>query len=393
MRVVDWDRRRRCAEIRPRPLPGGEAPRMNRQATADPPRSVPGTASALCGGALERIARKFGPNGWAEQVRAAFDVLVEPWGTVPVRDLPFSDVSPDGSPVEYAITLTGDIPVLQLAVEPLVPHGDYAARAEEARRVMSRLSSHYGVHTQRWAQVAGIFLPPEGEADHVAMYGLEAVAGRPPRFKVWLYPQVRGTLRAPELVAEALVKLGLEEAWETVLGHAYRGFECDRPALFSLDLTSSATARTKVYFRHYNSSAQHMADICGAGSRRTAAAVRNFCTALTGDGGLGAQPPVTCLTLSREGRHIRSSVTPYVPLWTAAPNDAVMRARICALLASHGTSSTRYEGTVAALAGRPLPAARGLHNYASLQLKKVGPRIKVYLSPELVSLDPPVRYQ
>lgn len=366
---------------------------MNRQVIADRPRAVPGTPSALCGSALEGIARKLGPNGWAEQVRTAFDVLVEPWGTVPVSDLPFSDVSPDGSPVEYAITLTGDTPVLQLAVEPLAPHGDYAARAEAARRVMSRLASHYGAHTQRWDQVADIFLPSEGAADHVAMYGLEAVAGRPPQFKVWFYPEVRGVRRAPETVAEALVKLGLEEAWETVLGHARRGFERDRPALFSLDLTSSATARTKVYFRHYDSSAQHMADICGEGSRRTAAAVRDFCTTLAGNTGSGVQPPVTCLALNGSGQGIRSSVTPYVPLWIAAPDDAVMGARMTALLVSHGVSPARYEEAVHALARRPLSAARGLHNYASLQLGKAGPRIKVYLSPELVSSDPPVRYQ
>ncbi|MFE7808878.1 tryptophan dimethylallyltransferase family protein [Streptomyces sp. NPDC057430] len=366
---------------------------MNTQATTDPPRPVPGTVSALCGSALESIARTFGPNAWAEQVREAFDVLVEPWGTMTVRDLPFSDVSPDGSPVEYAITLTGDTPVLQLAMEPLVPHGDYAARAEEARRVMSRLSSHYGAQTERWARVADLFLPREGAADHVAMYGLEAVAGRPPQFKVWFYPQVRGIPRAPELVAEALVKLGLGEAWGTVLGHAYRGFERDRPALFSLDLTSSPTVRTKVYFRHYDSSARHISTICGEGSRRSAAAARDFCTALAGDAGLGVQPPVTCLTLTQAGRHVGYSVTPYVPLWTAAPDDAVIRARIGALLASHGASPTRYEDTLHALARRPLSAARGLHNYVSLQLMKTGPRIKVYLSPELLGSDPPARYQ
>jgi hypothetical protein len=302
-------------------------------------------------------------------------------------------VSADGSPVEFALNLGPGPASVQLAVEPLVTGAadTFAGRSAAARATLGNLARGYQLSRARWDAVADVFLPADGGRGPAAMFGGELGRDGSELFKVWFYPGVAGQGMAPELVRSGLERLAAGAAWPAVVRHAPRGFERDVPILFSLDITDGRPGRTKIYFRHYRTSTgellQQLAHCPGFNDGLAAA----FGRALTGrrDGG-AAQPPVTCLSF-HDGDTESRDVTFYLPLWTGLADDEVVRGRVRNLLADQGIGTDRYDRALAVVAGRPLRRARGLHNYLSWQPGKP-PRLKVYWSPELHSVNPAPRY-
>ena len=342
---------------------------------------------------LHGLARSVGLTGAPERVDALFDALTGSWAAVPASALPLSDVSADGSPVEFALGLGPDPASVQLAVEPMVTGATdtFAGRSAAARATMGKLSRDYGLCPDRWNAVAGVFLPGKGGQGPAAMFGAEMGRDDSPLFKVWFYPGVAGLGSAPDLVRAGLGRLGGGGAWPAVVRHAPRGFERDVPVLFSLDITDGRPGRTKVYFRHYRMSTdelvRQLARYPGFDDGRAA----TFGRALTArPGGGAAQPPVTCLSF-HDGDAEPRDITLYMPLWTGLPDDEVVRARVRGLLASQGAGVGRYDRALPHVAARPLRQARGMHNYLSWQPADP-PRLKVYWSPELRCANPVPRY-
>jgi DMATS type aromatic prenyltransferase len=351
------------------------------------------TVRQACLPRLGGLARSVGLGEQAAAASVALDALAGSWAHLPVSALPTSDVSADGSPVEFAVTLGPGPASVQLAVEPMVTGAanTFAARTAAARATMSRLADVFGLSTESWDAAADIFLPRAGGQGHAAMFGVELGRDDRPLAKLWFYPGVAGPGKAPVLVQAGLRRLGSRAAWAAVVRHAPRGFDLDAPVLFSLDITDGRPGRTKVYFRHYRTGAADLVRQLAGYPGLDDDAAAEFCRALAvSPPGVTAQPPVTCLSF-HDGEAEPRDVTLYLPLWTDLPNDEVIRERISDLLVSQGLGAGRYDRALAQVATRPLARARGIHNYLSWQPGEP-PRMKVYWSPELRGANPAPRY-
>ncbi|MEV4743486.1 tryptophan dimethylallyltransferase family protein [Streptomyces sp. NPDC049555] len=347
------------------------------------------TARAVCTARLVRLLRALGLADRAASCTAALRAMTGSWGTATVAGLGESDVSSDGSPLEFAVGFDDTHPSLQFAVEPLAPGHAPADRAAAARHTMAALARHHGASADRHTAVADLFLPAEPATDHVAMYGAEVAHGRPVQFKVWFYLAADRPL---ERCARALEHLGLGAAHTAVAAHVQRDERRDRPFLFSLDLVPGAAARVKVYFRHYEADTKYMATLMEPYPGFSAEPVADFCTILTdGRDSLAEQAPATCLTFTGTGGPAVAA-TLYLPMWTYAPHDEAVRQRFHQVLATTGRTAELYDRVLREAAARPLDSARGIHNYIAWRPGRLRPRLKVYLSPELRHTDPATRY-
>ncbi|MGJ7874795.1 tryptophan dimethylallyltransferase family protein [Streptomyces rochei] len=320
----------------------------------------------------------------------AFHTLTECWGMAAADELPMSDVSPDGSPVEFAAELDGPHPALQFAVEPMTP-GQPTRDPAAARKVMSTLVERYGAASERWSALADVLLPDDAACAHVSMYGAEAHRDGPLRFKVWFYLGAAGPLRAPDLLDTALERIGMSTRQALFRSRGPRtGTGRGEPFLISLDLIDEATARVKVYLRHFAGSPD---DIVPALTRHPgfrSDEIERALSRLTGARpDFTTQPAVTCMSLADAGDPHPPQTTLYVPLWTYAPDDAVVRDRLCHILAAQPRAVQRYERLLTDVAHRPLDAGTGIHNYVSWRPGKYGMRRKIYLSPQLHDVNPP----
>lgn len=350
-----------------------------------------GTISEVCELQLHRLAAGLDLGASADLAVELFRELTDPWNEKPVSVLPMSDVSPDGSPVEFAAEISGHDPSLQFAIEPMATEGGPAGQVLAARRAMEGLANRYSSRADQWMGVAGIFLPAGAAQRHVAMYGAEISRSGLVGCKVWFYPSVTGWERAQSLMRQALALLQLEASWQAVQAHAWGGFGRSRPILFSLDLTAAAEARTKIYFRHYGARSEDLVDLL-APHGFEAVEILEFCRLATGGRpDFDVQPAVTCLSLTPGDPS--GSATLYVPLWVGESRDDLVRQRTHQVLTRLGHPTALYDRCLAGVARRPLSAAGGLHNYISLRPAPGQYRVKAYWSPELHSVNPPPRYR
>ncbi|MEU4798742.1 tryptophan dimethylallyltransferase family protein [Streptomyces sp. NPDC023327] len=341
---------------------------------------------------LAALADALGPGRRGVCVEA-FDALTGSWGTATAAQLPESDVSSDGSPVEFAIGLDDD-PALQFAVEALRPGDRPVDRVVSARATMAALVRRYGTDERRWARVADLYLPEKPATEHVAMFGAEVRRSGDAQFKVWFYPAVAGPERAAELCRRGLAAVGLGTAWPAVSAHMARGERLDRPVMFSLDLSADPAARVKLYFRHYATDAEGLAELMAPHPGFAPAPVRKFCETMLPEAAadLSAQPPVTCLSFTGARPATAVGATVYLPMWTYAPDDEAVRHRMKEALAACHRPAGLYERALREVASRPPAAGRGIHNYVAWRPGPGRPRLKAYFSPELRHTDPSARY-
>jgi len=348
----------------------------------------------VCAQRLERVAHAFQLGELTRDLIGVFHSMTAGWGGAPSHDLPPSDVSADGSPIEVAVDLDDTDPAVQFAVEAVAPGDTPSDRTAAARALMSRLVRAHAADDAAWSAVADLFLPTQPTGQHVAMFGAELGRSSAARFKVWFYLDVAGVRRALDLLADGLARLQLGTAWPAVVRHMVRGASLDVPFLLSLDLLDGSAARTKIYFRHYDTTAERLAAQLARYPGFAPGAVAAFCRLMTGDApDLAEQPPVTSLSFASTATRTPGATTLYVPLWTYAPDDAAVQDRVHRLLATQRRSSERYDRALAGMAGRPLVGARGIHNYISWRPAEPWPRMKIYWSPELRATNPPPRYR
>lgn len=321
-----------------------------------------------------------------------FEVVTEPWGTAPIRDLPVSDVAPDGSPVEFALAMNGDDTTLQMAVEPSTPGrpDTYGSRVRAAEDAMARIVARYDIDIDRWLAVADTFLPAHDGRGSAMMIGAQLDHAGPPLWTAWFYPGVTGDDDAPNRVRQGLERLGCGEAWPQVRAHAARGFGIDQPMLFAIDLELGHSRRVKVYFRHHDYRPSGLARHLSRYPGFLGPEVRALGETLTGGAdSFTAQAPITCLAFNP----VRANgLTVYYPLWTVPGDDLILASRMCTLLAGVGTAPDRHLAALGVVAARPLDEGAGMHNYKLWTPDGTGSRIKVYWSPELRSTNPGPRY-
>lgn len=343
----------------------------------------------------EFLARIVGLGAESQQVVEVVRRMLTPWGAATIGSSPrwHSDVCADGSPIEFSTAIGGE-PELRILVEALSATPTLTAMQQSARDLTQRLQREFGVATNRLALVDDLFFPANPEGETAMMHAVIFRPGQAPDFKIYLNPMIRGVDNAPEVLQEALAKLGFGRAWRSVESFARRGFESDRIVYMSLDLLDTPHARVKVYLRQYDATAREIDEAMTVAHRHVTGHVESFCYDVSGHAGrFDAQALGTCLTYIAEDDERPTSATFYVPLWTYSENDEVTRRRISATLASRGLPSDAYEAGLRSLARRPLETANGIHTYCSIKVPDGKPRITVYWSPELYSSRPPIRYE
>jgi len=350
--------------------------------------------------ATARVADLTRILGFGEaDVEQALDVvrrMLDPWGqwTIDTKPHWHSDACADGSPFELSMAIDGGAPELRFLVESLSTTHTLLGMQAAARALTHELQATYDLATHRLEQVEELFFPKEPKGLTAMMHAAILRPGKAPDFKIYLNPMAHGIDRAPEILKDALARLGFARAWRSVEAFARRGFDLDRIVYLSLDLLATPHARVKVYFRQYDATALEIDEAMAVSPSHDLGYVESFCTDVSGHAGrFDKQAMGTCLTYIAEDDERPINATFYVPLWTYADNDEVTRQRIRAALAKRDLPSATYEAGLRSIARRPLEAANGIHTYCSIKLVEKRPRITTYWSPELYSSRPPERYR
>ncbi|MEV1143304.1 tryptophan dimethylallyltransferase family protein [Micromonospora sp. NPDC049799] len=321
--------------------------------------------------------------------------LLGPTGARPLSAPPAwpSNVADDHTPVEFSIACNaGEPPTLRILGEALGSPPDAMSNQTAAYRFLSARPSRSGISLSRLTAVEGLFATDRPLGDYTLWHSLVFRSGRQPEFKVYLNPEVRGIQRAPDLVAEALRRLGLGGAYRSIFDHAVRPGELgrrDRLTFFAVDLHDGPHARVKVYLTHHDASTTDVARAAGAVDGIDAEDVASFCTAAGGGRRhFGGLPLVGSYTFTSETKKpVGYSV--YVPIRGYVNDDQEARERVAPLLARYGFDSALLDRAIAAVTDRPLRDGVGLIAHVSLRLGPPRPGVTVYLSAEAYQVSPP----
>jgi DMATS type aromatic prenyltransferase len=308
-----------------------------------------------------------------------------------------SDVADDHSPVEFSVAFNDtEPPALRILAEvPGVPPG-IQANTRAAYEFLTANAARFGLATDRLDAVADVFDPAlsntgQPPGTFALWCSLVFRHGRDPEFKVYFNPEVAGVARAPELVEEALGRLGLGDSYRAMLARSIRPGELgrrDRLAFFALDLHNGPQARVKLYVSHYEADAADAARAATAVDGVDPDEVAEFCLAAGGGGRFDGRPLVGSYTLAGGAdRPVGYSV--YVPIRDYVDDDHEARDRVTAVLARHGFGTALLHRCVAAVSRRPLAAGVGLLAHVSLRLGPPRPGVTVYLSAEAYEVTPP----
>ena len=320
--------------------------------------------------------------------------LLGPHGTRSLTDPPAwpSDVADDHSPVEFSVAFTdAEPPSLRILAEVPGATPGIEANTEAAYAFLAANATRFGLATARLDAVRDVFKTSDPAGGFTLWCSLVFRHGREPEFKVYFNPEVAGAGRAPELVEEALGRLGLRDSYRTMLARSIRPGDLgrrDRLSFFALDLHDGPQARVKLYVSHHEADAADAARAAAVVPGVAPGEVAAFCLAAGGGGRFDRRPLVGSYTLAGgAGRPVGYSV--YVPIRDYVDDDLEARDRVAAVVAQHGFSTPLLYRCVAAVSRRPLGAGVGLIAHVSLRLGPPRPGVTVYLSAEAYEVTPP----
>jgi len=327
-----------------------------------------------------------------------FERMASPWGNQPIGTVPLwpSDVGDDHSPYEFSYAL-GAAPELRILIEPIGSPPSLESNRDQALMVLADLSREYEINIQRLEAVSDLFFPKRPQGVFSLWLAASFWPERSPEFKVYLNPEAQGRALAPALIEEAMVRLGMPHGWNTVSKTiARRGPDLDELKYFSCDLSSSKSARVKIYSRHHTPTVADLEKAASGGTSHHAGDLAGFLSAVSGGNvALDGRPSATCLAFTDGDSLAASTATHYFPVKGYAANDAIAAQRIGAFLKAEGMSAEDYERPLRAFAQRPLEADIGLQSYVSYRRQNGKPRITVYLATELyqpgIAVSPPKR--
>ena len=315
-------------------------------------------------------------------------------GSRPLSEPPAwpSDVADDHSPIEFSVAYNeNEPPALRVLAEVLGPSPGARANMSAAYEFLDSQSKRFGLSTARLDSVRDLFATEHPQGLFALWCSLVFRSGRQPEFKVYLNPELDGPERAPELVAEALRRLGLGRSYRKMLKHAVRPGELgrlDRLAFFALDLHDGPQARVKLYLTHHHADARDVARAAGMVDGVEPAEVAVFCALAGQTGRFDERPLVGSYTLT-EGAAKPVGYSIYVPIRSYVDDDLEARARVLPLLDRYRFDSTAFDRAIAAVARRPLAEGVGLIAHVSLRLGPPRPGLTVYLSAEAYGVCPP----
>jgi DMATS type aromatic prenyltransferase len=322
--------------------------------------------------------------------------LLGPTGSRPLSEPPVwpSNIADDHTPVEFSIAFNeSEPPTLRILGESLGSPPGALTNLSAARRFLDTQVHRFGLSTSRLDAVQDLFATEHPQGEFALWHSLVFRSGRRPEFKVYFNPELKGVERAPELVAEALRRLGLGTSYQTMLDHGVRPGELgrrDRLSFFTLDLHDGPQARVKLYLTHHGAEVRDVARAAGIVDGVDVAELTEFCEAAGGGPGLfNGRPFVSSYTFT-DGADKPAGYSGYVPIRGYVSDDEEARDRVVALLARCGFDSAQLDRAISAVTQRPLRDGVGLIAHVSLRLGPPRPGVTVYLSAEAYRVSPPV---
>ncbi|MBU2666358.1 hypothetical protein KOI35_22910 [Actinoplanes bogorensis] len=320
--------------------------------------------------------------------------LLGPHGTRSLAEPPAwpSDVADDHSPIEFSVAFNDtEAPALRILAEVPGLTPGLEANTEAAYAFLAANAARFGLATGRLDAIRDVFFTPDPTGNFTLWCSLVFRHGRDPEFKVYFNPEVAGVDRAPELVEEALGRLGLHDAYRTMLARSIRPGELgrrDRLSFFAVDLHDGPQARVKLYVSHHEADAADVARAATVVPGVDPAEIAEFCLEAGGKGVFDRRPLVGSYTLAGGAtRPVGYSL--YVPIRDYVDDDLQAHERVTAVVARHGFSTDLLHRCVAAVSRRPLGAGVGLIAHVSLRLGPPRPGVTVYLSAEAYEVTPP----
>jgi Tryptophan dimethylallyltransferase len=318
--------------------------------------------------------------------------LLGPAGERPLREPPLwpTDISDDHSPVEFSVACEANqAPTLRILGERMGALPDRRTNLRAALELVRTLTGRLGLSLDHFDSVRPVFLDRDPLADFALWFSMVYRPESPAELKVYLNPGTHGAARAPQLVSDALTRLGLAGAYATTLRYGVRPGELnrlDRFAFFALDLHDQPHSRVKLYLSHFDSDVAQLVRAASAVPGVDTGLVRDFLGAARCAGPLTRRPAVSGYTFVRGDTDRPSTYSLYLPIRDYVEDDEQARERVFAVLNRFGLDTAVIDRAIAAVARRPLDEGPGLIAHVSLRLAAHRPPgVTVYLSSEAYS--------
>jgi hypothetical protein len=326
-------------------------------------------------GALLRglgLERRLGPS------QRLFSLLAGTLRGVPHGGLPPwpSSMTAEGTPFELGVTFGSGEPSIRVLGEARLAPFDLASNWKTGCALTRVLSELRGVTSERFQHVSAAFAPTRRSCAPMALWHAGHVEPDGTlSFDVLLNAQSRGARLAPTLVREALVRLGLDYAWDELSPKLTPTSELRHLAL---ELSPRADARVTVSVSHPHATAAEVDAVVRDDSGYVPRLAQSWIEELTDTSGpLSARPIVTSHTF--RSPHDAAEVSVQIPTRDYAASDADTLRRAQHVL---GSRVTRLRAGVEAMAEAPLDDAFGIVSSMTLTPAADGIHVTAHLAAE-----------
>jgi Tryptophan dimethylallyltransferase len=313
--------------------------------------------------------------------------LLSACGEVPVGGTSsewVSEISDDNTPIEFSVAIADGKAEVRALFEPEGEEPTISAYRAAGIAFNQRLEREFGASLRRFRDVQDLFLPETMQGPFAVWSSVVFAPKRPPVFKAYFNPNAQGADHAHDLVEEALSRLGLGSAWQSLSEHILaRGAKLDELKYFALDLTDEAQARVKIYVRHHAVSPEELEFASAPAHSYVPGETLAFVRAMRGGRTrLHARAAFTCSSFVGDSGDRPAATTVYVPVCAYARDDAQVRERVRDYLVEQGGDPSLYDSILATYANRPLDSGVGMQSWAALRRHDGQIRLTVYLATE-----------
>jgi hypothetical protein len=302
-----------------------------------------------------------------------------------------SDISDDNTPIEFSVAIADGKAEVRALFEPEGEEPTLPAYRAAGLAFNQRLEREFGADLTRFRDVQELFLPERVQGPFAVWSSVVFRQNRAPAFKAYFNPNAQGVDNAHDLVEEALRRLGLGRAWQSLSQYILaRGAQLDELKYFALDLSNEAQARVKIYVRHHAASPEDLEHASLPAHSHVPGETLDFVRAMRGGTGrLHARAAFTCSSFIGDAGDRPAATTVYVPVCAYARDDAQVQRRVRAYLIEQGGDPALYDSVLASYANRPLDAGVGMQSWAALRRHDEQIRLTVYLATEATRVFAP----
>ncbi len=332
---------------------------------------------------LANLCEGLGVGAASRQLVELFRALVYPWGSHRIGTVPRyrSNVADDQAPFEFAIAISKGPPEIQAYVDPQGDPPTLSSNQHAARELLATVSERFNVSLERFRAIEGLFLPEDPQPPFSLWLGVSWQPGRNILPKIYLNPQVRGSAEGPELMAEAMERLGLRAAWRSVEQVLSLRDGRDEIGIVALDLEPAGPTRLKIYIRHHRVSVPEVLPVMELTGEFAPRDITTFYSSLSGSQGPFLKKPIASVFAFRDSGSTRpAAVSLEFPIGKYVENDEVARHRVGRCLRTFGLATDAYERAIHAFAIRPPAARAGIHAHVTLRRLTSGPRVGIYFA-------------